>query len=189
MSILIWTADTGIAAIFRPSPNYTGTLEDAATLVVPVVTLKDCEMYVWKNVTENGVVVEKIRGVRTIPTGSYVEPREAFRVGVPVSNIPYEIIEESDLPTDTLLRNAWEHDTSASPKKIKLNLPKAKARAHEIRREKRAMEFMPIDENKPNIALVPAAEALRQPIRDKYAAMQAAIDAAKTEAQLKKALG
>lgn len=64
---------------------------------------------------------------------------------------------------------------------ISINLPKAKAIAHNIRREQRAQEFEPLDQA---IAKqipgtdVPAVEAQRQLIRDKYAALQASIDAA-----------
>lgn len=64
---------------------------------------------------------------------------------------------------------------------ISINLPKAKAIAHNIRREQRTQEFEPLDQA---IAKqipgtdVPAVEAQRQLIRDKYAALQASIDAA-----------
>lgn len=71
---------------------------------------------------------------------------------------------------------------------ITVNLNKAKSIAHDIRRARRAQELVPYDQV---IALqIPgaqaaAAEASRQAIRDKYAAMQSRIDAATTEAELK----
>lgn len=71
---------------------------------------------------------------------------------------------------------------------ITVNLNKAKSIAHDIRRDRRAQELAPYDQI---IALqIPgaqaaAAEASRQAIRDKYAAMQLRIDAATTEAELK----
>jgi len=74
---------------------------------------------------------------------------------------------------------------------ISLNMPKAKGLAHDMRRAARAAEFAPHDEV---IALrIPGAaeaeaEAARQAIRDKYAAVQTAIDAATNEAELKAAV-
>ena len=61
---------------------------------------------------------------------------------------------------------------------ITVNLTKAKAIAHDMRRAKRAEEFKPLDIK----ATIPSeavdAEAQRVLIREKYAAMQTAIDAA-----------
>lgn len=74
---------------------------------------------------------------------------------------------------------------------IIINVDKAKSIAHGIRREARAAEFAPLDQR---IALaIPgtdtqAVEAQRQAVRDKYAAMQSAIDAAATPADIKAAL-
>jgi hypothetical protein len=71
---------------------------------------------------------------------------------------------------------------------IVINTDKAKAIAHEKRRAARAAEFAPHDEvimkQIPGVDHT-AAEAARQAIRDKYAAMQAEIDAAQTVEQLK----
>lgn len=75
---------------------------------------------------------------------------------------------------------------------ITINLGKAKDIAHTIRREKRAEEFKPLDEviakQIPGTDAV-AAEEARQAIRDKYATMQEAIDAAQEPQQLKNILG
>ena len=74
---------------------------------------------------------------------------------------------------------------------ITVNIDKAKAIAHDMRRAARAEEFKPLD------AIIAAqipgndpieAEAERQKIRDKYAAVQDAIDAAGDVDQLKAAL-
>ena len=75
---------------------------------------------------------------------------------------------------------------------IVIDLNKAKAIAHDRRRAARAEEFKPHDEiimkQIPGVDAV-VAEAARQAIRDKYAAMQTAIDAAATPDEIKVALG
>lgn len=75
---------------------------------------------------------------------------------------------------------------------ITINLDKAKSIAHDKRRAARAEEFKPHDEVimkqiPGNDATV--AEAARQEIRDKYADMQVAIDAAESADELKVILG
>jgi len=75
---------------------------------------------------------------------------------------------------------------------ITINLDKAKSIAHDKRRAARAEEFKPHDEvimkQIPGADAV-AAEATRQEIRDKYADMQVAIDAAASADELKTILG
>jgi hypothetical protein len=71
---------------------------------------------------------------------------------------------------------------------INVNMTKAKDIAHAARRTARAVEFEPHDaiimkQIPGNDAA--AAEAARQAIRDKYAALQAQMDAAQTPEQLK----
>ena len=61
---------------------------------------------------------------------------------------------------------------------ITVNLDKAKLIAHDMRRAKRAEEFKPLDINATIPSEAVAAEAARQLVRDKYATMQVAIDAA-----------
>ena len=75
---------------------------------------------------------------------------------------------------------------------IVIDVNKAKTIAHDMRRAARAEEFKPHDEViMKQIPGVDAqqAEAARQAIRDKYAAMQAQIDAAATPDEIKAALG
>jgi len=71
---------------------------------------------------------------------------------------------------------------------IVIDINKAKAIAHDARRAARAAEFEPHDaiimKQIPG-ADSTAAEAARQAIRDKYAALQAQMDAAQTPEQLK----
>jgi len=75
---------------------------------------------------------------------------------------------------------------------IRINIDKAKNIAHDMRRAARAEEFKPHDEViMKQIPGVDAqqAEAARQAIRDKYAAIQTSIDAAATPDEIKAALG
>ena len=71
---------------------------------------------------------------------------------------------------------------------IVVNLDKAKAIGHEMRRAKRAEEFAPLDVKATIPSEAVAAEAARQEIRNKYAAIQQAIDAAESTEQIKEAL-
>ena len=75
---------------------------------------------------------------------------------------------------------------------IVINLDKAKVIGHNMRRAARAEEFAPYD--KIIAAQIPGqsatdAEASRAVIRAKYAAMQAAIDAAASPEEIKASLG
>jgi len=74
---------------------------------------------------------------------------------------------------------------------ITINLDKAKVIAHDKRRAARAEEFKPHDDV--IMKQIPgkdaqAAEAARQVIRDKYAALQTAMDATTTVDELKELL-
>ena len=75
---------------------------------------------------------------------------------------------------------------------IIVNIDKAKAIGHEIRRKKREEEFAPLDTvimKQIHGKDAQAAESERQAIRDKYAAVQADIEAAATPDEIKAALG
>ena len=74
---------------------------------------------------------------------------------------------------------------------ITINITKAKAIGHDIRRVARAEEFKPFDEAiaKQIPGAVDGAEAQRQVIREKYAAIQTSINAAETPDEIKAALG
>jgi hypothetical protein len=73
---------------------------------------------------------------------------------------------------------------------IAINVTKAKSIGHDMRRAARAAEFAPYDEAiaKQIPGQMEGAEAARQAIRDKYVAIQTAIDAAATPDQIKAAL-
>jgi hypothetical protein len=73
---------------------------------------------------------------------------------------------------------------------ITINIDKAKAIGHDMRRAARAAEFAPYDDAiaKQIPGQAEGAEAARQLIREKYAAIQTAIDAAVTPDEIKAAL-
>jgi hypothetical protein len=68
---------------------------------------------------------------------------------------------------------------------IIINVNKAKAIAHDMRRTARAEEFKPLDVKATIPSEAAQAEVERQAVRDKYAVMQTAIDAATTTEQIK----
>lgn len=74
---------------------------------------------------------------------------------------------------------------------ITINIDKAKAIGHDLRRAARADEFNPHDEAiaKQIPGQMEGAEAARQAIRDKYAVIQTQIDSATTTDEIKTALG
>ncbi len=73
---------------------------------------------------------------------------------------------------------------------IIINVTKAKAIGHDIRRAARAEEFKPYDEAiaKQIPGEMDGAEAARQVIRDKYSVIQAQIEAATSPEEIKAAL-
>ena len=68
---------------------------------------------------------------------------------------------------------------------ITINIDKAKTIAHDKRRAARAAEFAPLDVKATIPSEAAAAEAARQVIRDKYAAVQTSIDGAADVGALK----
>ena len=68
---------------------------------------------------------------------------------------------------------------------ITINIDKAKSIVHDKRRAARAAEFAPLDIKATIPSEAVAAEAARQAVREKYATIQANIDAAAGVAQLK----
>ena len=71
---------------------------------------------------------------------------------------------------------------------ITINITKAKTIAHDARRTARSAEFAPLDIKATIPSEATAAEAARQAVRDKYATMQTAIDAASTVDEIKAAM-
>jgi hypothetical protein len=117
-----------------------------------------------------------------IPTGSV----ELALKDVP-EGVPYEIVDEADIPTDRFFRNAWTMGDCC----IEQDLDRCKEIGHDIRRAQRAEEFKPFDEV--IMKQIPGADAAvaeeaRQAIREKYSDVQDAIDAAETPDDIKTAL-
>ena len=120
-----------------------------------------------------------------IPTGE-LPIEEVAAKDVP-EGVPYEIVDEADIPTDRFFRNAWVVNGSA----VEVDLPKAKEIGHEIRRQKRSEEFAPYDDliaKRIPGADVEAAEEARKDIRFKYALIQDVIEGASTPDEIKTAL-
>jgi len=120
----------------------------------------------------------------TTPTGELPIEQVAAQVA-PDGN--YAIVDSSAIPTDRFFRAAWVYADGS----IEIDLPRARAIAHDIRRRRRAEELAPHDKV---ISLqIPGvntdkAEAARQEIRTRYNAMQDAIDAASSPDEIKAAL-
>jgi hypothetical protein len=68
---------------------------------------------------------------------------------------------------------------------ISIDMTKAKDIAHEKRRAARTTEFAPLDIKATIPSEAAEAEAARQAIREKYATLQAQMDAAQTADELK----
>jgi hypothetical protein len=120
-----------------------------------------------------------------IPTGE-LSIEEVAAKDVP-ADVTYEIVEDDAIPSDRTFRNAWVMGDCC----IEHDIDKCKAIGHERRRAARAEEFAPHDEviakQIPGVDAA-EAEAKRQEIRDKYAQVQEAIDAAATPDEIKAAL-
>ena len=71
---------------------------------------------------------------------------------------------------------------------ITINITKSKTIAHDKRREARSAEFAPLDIKATIPSEAVAAEVARQVVRDKYTAMQTAIDSATTADEIKAAM-
>jgi hypothetical protein len=102
--------------------------------------------------------------------------------------VPYEIVNPDGIPSDRTFRGAWVMGDCC----IDHDLDKCRAIGHDIRRAKRAEEFAPHDEviaKQIPGADAAAVEAARQVVRDKYAEVQEAIDAAADPFEIKVALG
>lgn len=93
-----------------------------------------------------------------------------------------------EVPEDRTFRDALEFNAGI----VETNIEKAKTIQHARRREARSKELVPLDLqvniNIANPAKLAEIEKDRQAIRDKYAEIQVAIDAAGTVEELKEAL-
>lgn len=94
--------------------------------------------------------------------------------------VSFEIVDVSSIPSERTFRNAWVRDMTG----VKADIPKARVIAHDMRRRARDLEMKPLDVRATIPSQATAAEAARQVVRDKYAAVQTDIDAAAIEADL-----
>ena len=97
------------------------------------------------------------------------------------NGVNYSIVSPDTLPTDRAFRGAWQYDQDI----VSVDLNKAKEISHSKRREARTAEFAPLDIQSTIPVLAEQAEAERQLVRDKYAAIQTQIDGATTVEDLK----
>ena len=120
----------------------------------------------------------------TTPTGEV--PIEQVAQQVAPDGI-YAIVTADQIPSDRTFRAAWVY----SPDGIEIDLGRAKAIGHDIRRRRRADELAPHDRvislRIPG-ASADQAEAARAAIRARYVIIESAIDAATTTDEIKEAL-
>lgn len=120
----------------------------------------------------------------TTPTGEV--PIEQVAQQVAPDGI-YAIVTADQIPSDRTFRAAWVYADGS----IEIDLDRAKAIGHDLRRANRNAEFAPHDKV---ISLqIPgvqrdAAEAARAAIRARYVIIESAIDAATTTDEIKEAL-
>ena len=108
-----------------------------------------------------------------------------YEVATVITAVSWAQITEADIPADRTFRNAWT--TQAG--KILHDIPKCKSIAHDGRRIARAKELAPLDIEATIPGKTAQAEAARQVIRDKYAAIQISIDSATDVSTLKNIIG
>lgn len=115
-----------------------------------------------------------------IAYGEYVKPDSALTT---------VLIKTSEMPNgsvigafDKTFRNAFKH---GGGHKVNVDMPKAKEISHEKRRLARDAEMRPLDIEATIPSKAARAEAKRQIIRDKYAAIQTDIETSTTAEQLK----
>lgn len=137
------------------------------------------------------ILIKLADGVAIMNVAEGAEPgAEVLRWRSAYADLGYQGHQEIDpaqIPTDRTFRNAW----TVTGGKIGHDLTKCKAIAHDRRRSMREAEFKPHDDviakQIPGKSAT-EAEGARQAIRDKYDAMQSAIDAAQSVEQIKAAL-
>lgn len=140
------------------------SLAEHIAISVPVKVLKD------------GFVVQGVGEPYQAKVGDILDPRLAAMNNLSFAQVEYQIVAEGDLPADRLFRAAWALGEGA----VVEDTDAAKQVAHELRRQARAAEFAPLDQQVVIAAANPealaAVEAERQLVRDKYAEAQTAID-------------
>lgn len=113
------------------------------------------------------------------PTDEYSGTMDELAVVTVPAGTPYEVVNSNLVPSDRIFRGAWE--ASGNPgQPVVTNLAKAQAQAHRMRRKVRQTELSPLDQEALQYLTNPTelnrVEGERQVIRDRYAAIQLAID-------------
>lgn len=141
------------------------TLKEIADISVPVELTKD------------GLLVEGVSEPRQVAKGERLDARLAEMNNLSYQQVPYSVIDESDLPGDRLFRGAWRLEDG----KLVEDTEASKEVAHELRRAKREEEFAPLDKAVTIAAANPEklaeAEADREEVREKYHVIQDEINA------------
>jgi len=134
-------------------------------------------------ITEDGII-----DGYPAPAGSTARRYDAYRCGVKHAPITMQVADYSNFDKDRTFRAAWRVDSTSTFKR-KVDISAAKLIAHEARRGLRQELLTPLDEMAKEPSRAAEAEALKVPIRAADATRQTKIDAAKTPAAIKKALG
>lgn len=122
--------------------------------------------------------------INTLPENENITEAQAEQRAwdkLPVGAINPQFVTDAEIPTDRMFRDTWKLQSG----KIECDLPKCKAIAHEKRRAARVRQFAPLDIEATIPSKAAAAEAARQKIRDKDAAIQSQIDSAMDVQSLK----
>lgn len=98
--------------------------------------------------------------------------------------LTYKIVEASSIPKDRSFRGSWILSDNA----VVHDIDKAKLIAHEMRRSMRSTELAPLDIDVTIPSKSKSAESAREIIREKYAFIQSAIEAASSISEIKAAL-
>lgn len=161
---LIYENQDGAISVVHPAPGV--ALEAVIASSVPVKVLKA------------GIVHTGVAQAFNVEVGAYIDARLAAANGLTVQQVPYKLVEESEIPTCRMFRSAWR-TTDETP--LVEDAEVAKEVAHDLRRAKREEEFAPLDKAvviaTANPEALAEAEAARQEVRDRYAVIQTEIDA------------
>ena len=140
------------------------------------------------------IVYEQENGIIAVVHPTSEVPIDELALSVVPTGTPYEIVDESIIPTDRTFRGAWKATNvgiASTATEVYEDLAVAKEIAHEMRRAKRNELFAPHDEvimkQIPGDDAV-AAEAARAVIRTEYAGIQSAIEDSTIVVGIKSAL-
>lgn len=126
--------------------------------------------------TKDGIVSKGVSDPFKATAGSQLDPRIAAMNGLKYKQVPYIIVDESDLPVDRLFRGAWKIEDG----RLVECAAAAKEVLHILRRAKRDEDFSPLDKeiniNIANQEKLSELEQERQSVRDHYAIVQDEID-------------